>query len=176
MRKFVWKILFSAFFISLLISCSKPNNGNDNQNKIIELQGFNVIVPQGFEGTGGHDGVKFVNTKITPKTKNPKYEIEVGYGIAATSSDFQGQMFVRGHYNNATVIPVDTEGWKSVGYAYTFIRTHGSDNSAFTKFDATKGPSQVMGLYRDGQWLEVELRAIEELFQIIQMNCSILWR
>ncbi len=78
--------------------------------------------------------------------------------MAATSSDFDSLMFVRGSYNDAAVLPVITEGWLSPGNAYTFIRTHGRDSGAFTKFQEDKGPSQVMGIYRDYQWLEAELR------------------
>lgn len=136
-------------------------NGSDkeeNNNNVIELQGFKVIIPPGYEGTGGHDGVKYINAVVTPKDPGLAYEIEVGYGMAATSSDFDSLMFVRGSYNDAAVLPVITEEWLSPGNAYTFIRTHGRDSGAFTKFQEDKGPSQVMGIYRDYQWLEAELR------------------
>lgn len=130
----------------------------DESTNVIELQGFKVIIPSGYEATGGHDGVKYINAVITPKDRSLAYEIEVGYGMAATSSDYESLMSVRGHYNDAAVLPVLTEGWSSSGDAYTFIRTHGRDSGAFTKFHEDKGPSQVMGLYRDFQWLEAELR------------------
>lgn len=130
----------------------------DEDKNIIELQGFNVIIPAGYTGIGGHDGVRYINAIVTPKNPNLTYEIEIGYGMAATSSDFESNMAVRGHYNDAIVQEVLTDEWLSKGSAYTFIRIHGNDAGAFTKFQEDKGPSQVMGLYRDNKWLEAELR------------------
>lgn len=84
--------------------------------------------------------------------------MEVGYGIAATSSDFESLMFVRGHYNDAVVRPLLTDEWQIQYDSYTFIRTHGNDSRAFTKFQEEYGASQIVGLYRDFQWLEAKLR------------------
>lgn len=132
-----------------------PSEGEDKS--IIKLQGFSVIVPQGCTGTGGHDGVKFINATITPIDPNLTYEIEVGYGIAGTSSDFESLMFVRGHYNDVAVKALVTDEWKTKCEAYTFIRTN-DDSGAFTNFKKEYGASQIIGFYRENQWLEAELR------------------
>jgi len=126
---------------------------------MIELQGFNVLIPAGYTATGGHDGVMFINAVLTPTDPNLTYEIEVGYGTAAVSDDYEGVMFVRGYYNNAIVTPVVSNDWKSVCNAYTFIRTTDQDFSSFIKFQPEKGATQVMGCYRNYLWLEAELRA-----------------
>ncbi len=145
----------------------KENQGKDepkekeNSSGVIELQGIRVIIPAGYQGTGGHDGVKYVNAIIAPKDSSRKYEIEVGYGIAATSADFEALMYSRGHDNDATVAKVDTEGWRSTGSAYTYIRTHGRAFSSLTNFDDSWGPSQVMGLYWNHKYFEVEFRVNE---------------
>ncbi len=161
-------IILLAVCIAFMMGCSStdkadvPENVQEEaENNIIDFGIFRVIIPKGYTGTGGYDGVRYVNAILTPKDKSQKYEIEVGSTVAGTSNDYQGQMSVRGNYNNAVVAPVDTKGWKSPWEAYTFVRTDDRDSSALTNFNNSTGPSQVMGLFWDGMWLEAELRVKE---------------
>lgn len=137
----------------------KDETPSDEQEEIIELQGFYVHVPPGYTATGGHDGVKYVNVVLTPTDPQLQYEIEVGYGMAFVSDDYEGIMWVKGHYYETTVSPVDAQGWKSVCQAFTYIRNGESDAASFSDFKPEYGPSQMMGCYRDFKWMEVELRA-----------------
>lgn len=128
---------------------------------VIELQGFSVLIPDGYTATGGHDGVKYVNVVLTPTDPNLTYEIEVGYGIGYSSNDFEGQMYVRGYYSNTIVEPIDTTEWNTNYSAYTYIRSNGDDSSGFIDFKDEYGAGQVVELFRDGQWLQAELRVKE---------------
>ncbi len=174
------KLLILLVGILLMVGCSNDEKQTENdekatskdetneevvEEKIIELGGLTVYVPEGYEATGGHEGYRYVNAIITPPSKN--YEIEVPQNYAHVSSDYASVKSVREHYTGAIVTPLDTEGWRAPVLGYTYVRVD-DDFSSFTDFQPEHGASQIIGLFYEkpfsehaNAYTEVELRVFE---------------
>ncbi len=137
------------------------------EENIIDLGGLTVYVPSTHQGTGGYEGYRYVNAIVKP-LNNENYEIEVPTGYAHIGDNFEQIMSVRNHYTGATIIPIDTEGWRAPVQAYTYVR-NGDDFSSFTKFQEEHGSSLIIGLFyptpfseSSNAYTEIEMRVFAE--------------
>lgn len=77
------KIILSLLLVMFLIGCSNGNGGTTSSSTL-EMQGFELNVPRGYECTGGFtQGYRYLDANCEPSTGN--YEINVDYGLPVTS-------------------------------------------------------------------------------------------
>ncbi len=146
----------------------KPEATEDQkaaEETIIDLGGITVYVPDSYTGTGGHEGYRYVNAIITPNHKN--YEIEVPTIYAHLVDNYESTMSLREHYTGASVVAIETEGWRAPVLGYTYVRTQ-DDSSSMTDFQEEHGASQIIGLFYENPfnehahaYFEIEMRVFE---------------
>ena len=135
------------------------------EEKAIDLGGLTVYVPEGYTGTGGDEGYRSVNAIITLDHQN--YEIEVPTIYAHLVDNYESTMSLREHYTGASVVAIETEGWRAPVLGYTYVRTQ-DDSSSMTDFQEEHGASQIIGLFYENPfnehahaYFEIEMRVFE---------------
>lgn len=85
MKKYLFISL--AFLLLVVSACSSDNSsGASSSSSVIELQGFELNVPRGFDCSGGFtDGFRFFDAECLPS--RGAYKIVVDYGLPTTRVD-----------------------------------------------------------------------------------------